>query len=174
MKELSLDALISFASRHDGYDTVFQALVRSGMDDDDAVVRKECANAVTRVLTEDVNLNGGEYKKILEGLVRRLRDVDENVVMAATHALGHIRGHVGEELFNAIVKKLSFAHQQLLKKKEDIIQVKAERLLLERADARAAKENERTKAHAAREAEFDRLRREREQAEEEEKLNAAR
>ena len=55
-----------------------------------------------------------EYMKIIEGLVRRLRDVDNDVVGAATHALGHILGHIGEESFNALTKKLSFAHQQVI------------------------------------------------------------
>jgi hypothetical protein len=76
-------------------------------------VRRESASGVARLLGEEVNLNIAEYKKLVEGLVRRLRDVDESVVIAANHSIGHIRGHIGEDTFGMIVKKLSFAHQQV-------------------------------------------------------------
>ena len=69
---------------------------------------------IAHLLNEDVAISSIECKKIMEGLIRRLRDVDDGVVMAATHALGHIRGHIGDDVFTSITKKLSFAHQQVI------------------------------------------------------------
>ena len=44
-----------------------------------ATVRRESASGIARLLGEEVNLNVSEYKKLVEGLVRRLRDVDESL-----------------------------------------------------------------------------------------------
>ena len=103
-----------------------------------------------------------EYKKLLEGLVRRLRDIDDAVVRAAVEALGHLQGHLGDDMFNGLVKKLSYAHQQLVLKKRRDIDEKGKILMQKRDNDRMEAEKKLQEAQVEREAEFERLRNQRE------------
>jgi len=93
-------------------DDVVEALVEYGMEHDESIVRKASVTAGLRLLTFGV-MDDDQYRIVLEGLISRAGDVNEDVVDAALEMLSQVFHH-NSRSFDACVRTLGPMYQELI------------------------------------------------------------
>eukprot|EP00743_Colponemidia_sp_Colp-15_P007986 GILK01008649.1.p1 GENE.GILK01008649.1~~GILK01008649.1.p1 ORF type:complete len:1647 (-),score=313.75 GILK01008649.1:294-5174(-) len=111
IRKASLQCLAAFVRRSRNLESVVNVIVRHGMEHDEPRVRQQSILALTSLLSLDSHL---DPKRVLDALLIRLRDTNDQVVQATEQVLGAIQS--GTEEFPLYIKKLSYNMQQLYQK----------------------------------------------------------
>eukprot|EP00126_Sphaerothecum_destruens_P002616 Sdes_comp16041_c0_seq1m5244 len=91
---------------------VISTLLSHGFVNNDARVRQETISAVSFLFPPYI-LSKLELNKTIEALVGRLKDVSDDVVEVALHALEYIKNSIGDSKFCSVLENLSSLQKQL-------------------------------------------------------------